>query len=599
MSSAFTSTDGSISLDELNNVTGFDRAQPGVPYSLVKKTAGGVFEPEASASAVSVDPNGGLEITGGGDLKIKVDATSGDPGLNSNADGLSVINRVKTAGDTMTGDLEMMGNLVKGLPVDFPPAIAGDAAVSWAQVIAFDAEQSTLKVSKSGDMMTGPLNMGGEALENLPEPSLLDFPNDAATVGYVDSETKLTGILEQSDTLVIAPAGPKTVSISGFTAYFATIPGRINFAAGSFVLPDSAFIVEQINTFVCTDAGNYFLSQNVIPDPKDQSLCRLAVIVTVPPDVVQIFAISPHMSLTPWDQRVEVVQSGMNLFMDDHVLQTTTRVAGSQKSESVNYPNQPNNFIDFAAQDPASLLHWNNNVIQPPTTDFLPNGPEHYVAGVLTPVAANSWTIMYHVIGTFSDANFIAYTEVEESSVDPLDFLDWQSFVAPNDPTLLQVDTLRTIISVKGNFTSETDRIVFTAVGGGQSGTTTIATTKPIITIIAERNGDLTAGFNEWSFGAGLLISNAGYVMPRSGRVLALSLYVDGPPITSAATVTLLRNALTVVGAVTVASGSRTGLADIIPPHELTIGDPLHFATSTTNANAVGGVVSALIELDI
>ena len=600
MSSAFTSTDGSISLDELTNVTGFDRAQPGVPYSLVKKTAGGVFEPEASSSAVSVDPNGGLEITGGGDLKIKIDATSGDPGLNLNADGLSVIDRVKTAGDTMMGDLEMTGNLVKGLPIDFPPAVAGDAAVSWAQVIAFDAEQSTLKVSKSGDTMSGALNMGGEALENILEPALNAFPDDASTVGYADSETKITGVMEQSATLVITPGGPKTVSISGFTAYFPTLPGRLAFAPTNFILPDSAFIIEQFNTLTCTSTGGFALVQNAVPNPKDQTICRLAILITEPPDVVVVFSISPHMSLTHWDQRLSTTLIGMNLSMVDFVLQTTARSTGSQNSESINYPNQPNNFEDFPSQSPANLTHFENNVPQTPTTDLLPSGVRRYNAGVLQAVGANNWTIMYHLVGNISNTNFIAYTEVEESSVDPLQFTDWESFVIINDPTALQENTMRTIISVKGNFVSETDRIVFTNFGGGTTSCSSECTLKRAITICAERSGSITTGLAQWSFGANAQHGFIGYPMIKSGRVLGLGLSAAAGAAapTADVTVKMIDDVINDVGSVTALAGSFTGVANIFPAYELSAGRQLQFISLTTNASVTGAIVSALIEID-
>ena len=35
----------------------------------------------------------------------------------------------------MTGDLNMSGNLVKGLPVNFPPTCVGNEAVSWTQAL--------------------------------------------------------------------------------------------------------------------------------------------------------------------------------------------------------------------------------------------------------------------------------------------------------------------------------------------------------------------------------------------------------------------------------------------------------------------------------
>ena len=44
--------------------------------------------------------------------------------------------RILKAGDTMSGDLCLGGNLVCGLPTAFPPLYQGDEAVSWAQAVS-------------------------------------------------------------------------------------------------------------------------------------------------------------------------------------------------------------------------------------------------------------------------------------------------------------------------------------------------------------------------------------------------------------------------------------------------------------------------------
>ena len=44
--------------------------------------------------------------------------------------------RVLKAGDTMTGELQMGGNMIRGLPQVYPPSdYLGDEAVSWSQII--------------------------------------------------------------------------------------------------------------------------------------------------------------------------------------------------------------------------------------------------------------------------------------------------------------------------------------------------------------------------------------------------------------------------------------------------------------------------------
>lgn len=100
--------------------------------------------------------------------------------------------KVSKAGDTMSGDLNMGGKLVRGLPVNYPPLYVGNEAVSWTQAVGLvtDAttnnatvptgnnyltnkkyvdDQDALKVNKAGDTMTGNLflNVGADLLRTL------------------------------------------------------------------------------------------------------------------------------------------------------------------------------------------------------------------------------------------------------------------------------------------------------------------------------------------------------------------------------------------------------------------------------------------------
>ena len=150
----------SYTLDELDDVSGFSQAKGGVVYGLKRAQAGTSYEPALiSDSLLDLDPNGGLQVVGGL-LSIKKDNTSGDSGVGLSSDGLEVVDRVKTGGDTMSGDLDMDGNLVKGLPTEAPTYV-GDEAVSWAQAVRLVGDASDTLVEKDGDTMTGDLNMSG------------------------------------------------------------------------------------------------------------------------------------------------------------------------------------------------------------------------------------------------------------------------------------------------------------------------------------------------------------------------------------------------------------------------------------------------------
>ena len=68
--------------------------------------------------------------------------------------------KLSKTGDTMSGDLKMNNNLVKGLPVNYPPNYEGDEAVSWKQVVELTKSNSSdTLVKKSGDTMSGDLKL--------------------------------------------------------------------------------------------------------------------------------------------------------------------------------------------------------------------------------------------------------------------------------------------------------------------------------------------------------------------------------------------------------------------------------------------------------
>ena len=87
---------------------------------------------------------------------------------------------VQKTGDTMTGDLDMGGNQIENLGT---PIANTDAATK-------DYVDNALggKLDTSGGTMTGDIDMGGQMVNNLGTPT---NPNDASTKDYVD--TSLAG----------------------------------------------------------------------------------------------------------------------------------------------------------------------------------------------------------------------------------------------------------------------------------------------------------------------------------------------------------------------------------------------------------------------
>ena len=80
--------------------------------------------------------------------------------------------RVLKAGDTMTGDLSLGGHVARGLPTSFPPLYQGDEAVSSIQAIGLTSDAVKTRVAKTGDTMSGDLDMRANQLHGLPT----DFP---------------------------------------------------------------------------------------------------------------------------------------------------------------------------------------------------------------------------------------------------------------------------------------------------------------------------------------------------------------------------------------------------------------------------------------
>lgn len=97
--------------------------------------------------------------------------------------------RVQKAGDTMSGDLAMGGNLVRGLPTTYPPLYHGDEAASWEQVVGITLNALNTAVKLDGNNpMTGDLKMGNHQIKGVTNP--VD-QQDAATKNYVDSRKPL------------------------------------------------------------------------------------------------------------------------------------------------------------------------------------------------------------------------------------------------------------------------------------------------------------------------------------------------------------------------------------------------------------------------
>ena len=141
---------------------------------------------------------------------------------------------VLKAGDTMTGDLAMIGNLVSGLPTTYRPLYSGDEATSWGQTVGLVSDAVNILVEKGGgDTMTGPLTMSANKVTAVAKPT---SPYDAATKSYVDTWDGLrvlkagdtmTGPLSMSANKISAVANPKSPQDAATKAYVDMVGARV------------------------------------------------------------------------------------------------------------------------------------------------------------------------------------------------------------------------------------------------------------------------------------------------------------------------------------------------------------------------------------
>jgi hypothetical protein len=110
----------------------------------------------------------------------------------------ALANKLNLAGGSMTGDIDMGGNTIGGLPN--PPN--ADSAANKNYVDQLFALLDDEKLDKSGDTMSGDLNMGSNQIKAL---ALATEDGDAANKGYVDGvATTLQGNIDAAQGLAIA-----------------------------------------------------------------------------------------------------------------------------------------------------------------------------------------------------------------------------------------------------------------------------------------------------------------------------------------------------------------------------------------------------------
>lgn len=90
---------------------------------------------------------GGFRLTGVGAPTVNTDTATKGYADTIDQDNLQL------SGGTMTGDINMAGQLVRGLPTTYPPLYSGDEALSWSQILGLIHNTTT----NNGTVPAGPL----------------------------------------------------------------------------------------------------------------------------------------------------------------------------------------------------------------------------------------------------------------------------------------------------------------------------------------------------------------------------------------------------------------------------------------------------------
>ena len=127
---------------------------------------------------------GSIDMTGNTLTNVSNPVNAQDVTTKNYVDTSSGSDKVSKSGDTMTGELFMDGNLIKGLPTHYPHFYSGDTVPSWAQVMGIMQELGGISVLRDGSQaMTGDLDMSGNRVTNLPYTPA--NTSDAANAAYV------------------------------------------------------------------------------------------------------------------------------------------------------------------------------------------------------------------------------------------------------------------------------------------------------------------------------------------------------------------------------------------------------------------------------
>ena len=288
---------------------------------------------------------GSLNMTGNTLLNVSNPVNAQDVATKNYVDTNSESDKVSKSGDTMTGHLNMSGNLIIGLPTTYPPiTYIGDEATSWDQTVGLVQDAASILVDKSGDTMTGNLDMGGNRVMNVPYAPA--NTSDAANAAYV-----IQGDLDVEQ---------KTVLRDGTQA----MTGNLNM--------DDHFINNLTNPVNAQDAATKnYVDTNKVSKSGDTMTGELFMdgnlIKGLPTHYPHIYS---GDTVPSWAQVVgimkelgdaSVMRDGTqamtgNLNMNDHFINNLTNPVNAQDAATKNYVDQRKPIISIHAEESSAII---------------------------------------------------------------------------------------------------------------------------------------------------------------------------------------------------------------------------------------------------
>ena len=288
---------------------------------------------------------GSLNMTGNTLLNVSNPVNAQDVATKNYVDTNSSSDKVSKSGDTMTGHLNMSGNLIIGLPTTYPPiTYIGDEATSWDQTVGLVQDAASILVDKSGDTMTGNLDMSGNRVMNIPYAPA--NTSDAANAAYV-----IQGDLDVEQ---------KTVLRDGTQA----MTGNLNM--------DDHFINNLTNPVNAQDAATKnYVDTNKVSKSGDTMTGELFMdgnlIKGLPTHYPHVYS---GDTVPSWAQVMGIMQElgdasvlrdgtqamTGNLNMNDHFINNLTNPVNAQDAATKNYVDQRKPIISIHAEESSPIV---------------------------------------------------------------------------------------------------------------------------------------------------------------------------------------------------------------------------------------------------